>query len=113
MALRSGRCAPGLPGGVEGGGGTGVRATIREAMAITFWTGWTTGVGAFLLATVAKVPFGVTFLLGVLTVGPVLAIWRGRDRERDPLDLGQRAAAESIALAILLALGTYLSHRFG
>lgn len=85
-----------------------MQETLREAAIITFWTGWTMAAAAFLLSFVG-VPFGITFLVGILTVGPTLAIWRGRDREKDKLDLGQRAAAETIALVVLLALGTYLS----
>lgn len=81
---------------------------LREAAAITGWTFlWTAAAGLALLLTLGW-PFLVTYFFSVLTVGPALAIWRGRDRARDPLSLTARAAAELVALAVLLALGTLL-----
>lgn len=85
-----------------------MRVVLAEAAAICAWTTFWCAAAAFALRVAAGVPFAVTYILGALTVGPVLAIFRGRDRQRDPLTLAQRAAAEVLALAGLLAIGWLL-----
>lgn len=55
----------------------------------------------------------VTYMLTVLVVGPVLAIYRGMNRQADPLSLTERAMAELIAIGILLALGGVLGRYLG
>lgn len=86
---------------------------LREVAALTFWTFWasvgTAVVGSFFM----QWPLTGSYLLAVLTIGPVLAIQRGRNRETDPLELGERAAAEILVLAILLGLGALLGHLIG
>lgn len=78
---------------------------LRETSIITFWTFWTSaGLGA-LMTLVLKWPLTATYLMATLTIGPTLAILRGRDREKDPLELGERAGAELLSLLILLAIG--------
>lgn len=67
---------------------------------------------AWALFAVLKWPMTVTYIVVVMTVGPALAVIRGRDREKDRLDIGERAAAELVALIILLALGWWLGHTF-
>lgn len=57
---------------------------IRETVAIVAWTFWWPSVAGVFLLLALKWPFLVTDFFGVLTVGPVLAIWRGRDREGPP-----------------------------
>lgn len=86
---------------------------LREVAAMAFWTllasALTAVVGSFFL----EWPLTGTYLFAVLTVGPVLAIQRGRNRETDPLELGERAAAEILVLVILLGLGALLGHLIG
>lgn len=55
----------------------------------------------------------VTYMLSVLVVGPALAIYRGVNRQRDPLTLTERAMAELIAVGILLAFGGVLGRYLG
>lgn len=57
-----------------------------------------------------KWPITVTYIVLVMTVGPALAVIRGRDREKDRLDIGERAAAELVSLVILMGLGWWLGH---
>lgn len=81
---------------------------VSETLAIIAWTAWWTGAAGLVLMFALKWPFLVTYFFSILTIGPALAIWRGRDREKDPLSLTERAAAEMVALAVLLALGMVL-----
>jgi hypothetical protein len=55
----------------------------------------------------------VTYLLSVLTVGPALAIYRGMNRQKDLLTITERAMAELIAIAVLLAVGGLLGRHLG
>ncbi|HWI60531.1 MAG TPA: hypothetical protein VNT75_01695 [Symbiobacteriaceae bacterium] len=78
---------------------------LRETGIITFWTFWTSiivGAGGALLL---RWPLTATYLMAVLTIGPSLAILRGRNREKDPLDVGERAGAELLSLIILIGIG--------
>jgi hypothetical protein len=78
---------------------------LKETAIITFWTFWTAaGLGA-LLTLVMNWPLTATYLGFVLTIGPALAILRGRNREKDLLEVGERAGAELLALIVLLAIG--------
>ncbi|MFZ5816070.1 MAG: hypothetical protein ACOY93_12295 [Bacillota bacterium] len=78
---------------------------LRETLAIVFWTFWSSaGLGAF-ASLLLGWPLTATYLMAVLTIGPTLAIMRGRDREKDPLEIGERAGVELLALLILLAVG--------
>lgn len=84
---------------------TTVNPILRETFAITFWTFWTSaGIGA-LGSLLLRWPLTATYLLAVLTIGPSLAILRGRKRESDPLEAGERAGVELLALAILIGIG--------
>lgn len=58
-------------------------------------------------------PVSVTYMLAVLTIGPTLAILRGRNREKDRLEIGERAGVELLALIILLAIGWLGAHYLG
>jgi hypothetical protein len=86
---------------------------LREVAVMTFWTflasALTAGVGSYFM----QWPLTGTYLLTVLTVGPVLAIQRGRNRETDPLELGERAAAELLVIILLLGVGSLLGHQIG
>ncbi|HLO04552.1 MAG TPA: hypothetical protein VK191_15690 [Symbiobacteriaceae bacterium] len=86
---------------------------LREVAAMAFWTFLASAGTAIVGSFVLQWPLTGTFLLAVLTVGPVLAIQRGRNRETDPLELGERAAAEILVLAILLGLGALLGQLIG
>lgn len=55
----------------------------------------------------------VTYLLSVLVVGPGLAVYRGMNREKDPLSLTERAMAELVVIIILLAVGGLLGRFLG
>lgn len=86
---------------------------VRETAVITFWTFWTSvliGAGTALLL---RWPLTATYLMAVLTIGPSLAILRGRNREKDPLDVGERAGAELLSLVILIALGWIFARYMG
>ena len=78
---------------------------VRETAIITFYTFWWSvliGAGS---ALALHWPLTATYLLAVLTIGPTLAILRGRDRSRDRLDIGERAAAELLSLIVLIGIG--------
>lgn len=78
---------------------------LRETLAITFWTFWSS---AFIGATTSLMlswPITATYLMAVFTIGPALAVLRGRNRDKDPLDVGERAAVELLALIILAGIG--------
>lgn len=86
---------------------------LRETGYIVFWSFFTSviiGAGASLLL---KWPLTATYLMAVLTIGPTLAILRGRDREKDKLEIGERAGVELLALIILMAIGWAGSHYLG
>lgn len=55
----------------------------------------------------------VTYLLSVLVVGPALAVYRGMNRETDPLSLTERAMAELVVIILLLAFGGVLGRVVG
>lgn len=78
---------------------------LRETLAIVFWTFWTSAGLAALLSILFRSPLTATYMLAVLTIGPFLAIMRGRDREKDKLEIGERAGVEILALIILLIIG--------
>lgn len=78
---------------------------LRETLAIVFWSFWSSaGIGA-LASLLLGWPLTATYLMAVLTIGPTLAILRGKNRETDPLEIGERAGAELLSLLILLAIG--------
>lgn len=78
---------------------------LRETLVITFWTFWSSaGIGA-VTSLLLDWPITATYLMSVLTIGPTMAILRGRKRDKDPLEVGERAGVELLALAILLAIG--------
>ncbi len=78
---------------------------LREMLAIVFWSFWSSTGIAVVAALALRWPLTATYMLAVLTIGPTLAIMRGRDREKDPLEIGERAGVELLALLILLAIG--------
>jgi len=83
---------------------------LHETLAIVGWS----FLGSVAIGAVAGLlfqwPITVTYMVSVLTIGPTLAILRGRDRSRDRLDLGERAGVELLALIILLAIGWLAGH---
>lgn len=79
---------------------------LRESQLIALWTFLSSTVLGYLCQLVLHWPWMPVYTFVVLTVGPALAIWRGKDRSKDPLDLAQRAVAEIIALIELIAIGT-------
>jgi hypothetical protein len=90
-----------------------VNPVVRETLTISFWTFWTSaGIGA-LGALLLKWPLTATYLLAVLTIGPAMAILRGRNREKDALEVGERAGAELLALIILIGIGWAAGHYLG
>jgi hypothetical protein len=86
---------------------------LRETGIITFWTFWTSiiiGAGGSLLL---KWPLTASYLMAVLTIGPALAIWRGKDRAKDKLEVGERAGVELLSLIILIAIGWIAARYLG
>lgn len=84
---------------------------LRETLAITFYSFWASvliGAGGSLAL---GWPLTATYMMSVLTIGPALAILRGRNRDKDPLEVGERAGAEMLALIILLGIG-WLAGRY-
>lgn len=78
---------------------------LRETLAITSYT-FASSVGlSGLLALLLRWPFTPVYFMAVLTIGPSLAILRGRNREKDALEIGERAGVELLALVILMAIG--------
>lgn len=78
---------------------------LHETLVIVFWSFLgSVGIGA-LGVLLLHWPLSVTYMLSVLTIGPTLAVLRGRDRAKDRLELGERAGVELLALIILLGLG--------
>ncbi|HEY3364358.1 MAG TPA: hypothetical protein VGK74_04840 [Symbiobacteriaceae bacterium] len=78
---------------------------VRETAIITFYTFWYSALIGAATALLLKWPLTATYMLAILTIGPSLAILRGRNREKDKLDIGERAAAEILSLIILMAIG--------
>lgn len=78
---------------------------LRETLAIVFWSFWTSVIVGSLGALLLRWPLTATYLMAVLTIGPALAVLRGRNREKDSLEIGERAGVELLALIILLAIG--------
>ncbi|HYF93687.1 MAG TPA: hypothetical protein VD969_15845 [Symbiobacteriaceae bacterium] len=78
---------------------------LRETGIITFWTFFTSVIIGAAGSLALRWPLTATYLMSVLTIGPVLAILRGRDRAKDPLDIGERAGVELLSLAILIGIG--------
>lgn len=78
---------------------------LKETLYIVFWSFWlSVAIGAAGSLWLGW-PLTATYLMGVLTIGPALAIWRGRKRETDSLEVGERAGVEILALVILMAIG--------
>lgn len=78
---------------------------LKETAIITFWTFWWSVIVGAGGALALKWPLTATYLMSVLTIGPSLAILRGRNREKDPLDIGERAGVELLSLVILIGIG--------
>lgn len=78
---------------------------LRETFVIIFWSFWTSAGFAALMTLLLSWPLTATYLMAVLTVGPAMAILRGRNREQDRLEIGERAGVELLALIALLAIG--------
>lgn len=86
---------------------------LRETLIITFWTFWSSAGLAALAVLTLHWPLTVTYLMTVLTIGPALAILRGRNREQDRLELGERAGVELLSLIILIVIGSVAAHYLG
>lgn len=86
---------------------------LREIAVMAFWTFVSSAIAAVAGFFIMQWPLTGTYLIAVLTIGPVLAIQRGRNREKDPLELGERAAAEILVLIILIGVGTWAGHYLG
>lgn len=82
-----------------------MKPIVRETAVIVFWSFWVSVLVGAAGALWLKWPLTATYLMSVLTVGPALAILRGRNREKDALEIGERAGVEILALVILLAIG--------
>lgn len=78
---------------------------LRETLTITFWTFWSSAGIAALTSLLLGWPLTATYIMSIMTIGPSLAILRGRDREKDPLEVGERAGVELLSLILLLAIG--------
>lgn len=79
---------------------------LRESQIIAFWTFWSSALVGFLFRLALGWPIMPVYLVTVLTVGPSLAILRGRDRSQDRLNVAERAVAEIIALIELILIGS-------
>lgn len=82
---------------------------LRESQVIALWTFWSSALVGFLFRLVLGWPITPVYVMAVLTIGPALAILRGRDRSRDRLNVAERAVAEVIALIELIAIGSLLA----
>jgi len=82
---------------------------LRESQVIAFWTFWSSALAGFALRLTLGWPIAPVYMFTLLTVGPALAILRGRDRSRDRLNVAERAVAEMIALIELIAVGSLLA----
>ena len=78
---------------------------VRETAVITFWTFWTSALIGAAGSLALKWPLTATYLMAVLTIGPSLAILRGRNRDTDKLEISERAGVEILSLIILIAIG--------
>lgn len=78
---------------------------LKETAVITFWSFMASVIVGSLLALVLHFPLTATYMMAVLTVAPSLAILRGRNREKDRLELSERAGVELLAIVILLGVG--------
>lgn len=86
---------------------------LRETVMIVVWTFWSSVGIALLTSYVLHWPLTPVYLFAVLTVGPALAILRGRYREKDTIEVGERAGVEILALIILLGIGWLFSSVLG
>jgi len=86
---------------------------LHETLAIVGWSFLSSVAIGVVAALLLRWPITVTYMLSVLTIGPTLAILRGRDRSRDRLELGERAGVELLAILILLAIGWLAGHYLG
>lgn len=86
---------------------------LRETAIITFWTFFNSVIIGAGGALALRWPLTATYLMAVLTIGPTLAILRGRNREKDPLDIGERAGVELLSLVILIGIGWLSGHYLG
>lgn len=86
---------------------------LRETAIITFYTFWWSALIGAATALALHWPLTATYLMAVLTIGPALAILRGRNRATDRLAPSERAAAEILCLIILLAIGGAAGHYLG
>lgn len=78
---------------------------LRETGIIVFWSFLASLAIGLVGSLLLHWPLTATYLMAVLTVDPALAILRGRDREKDKLEIGERAGVELLSLAILIAIG--------
>jgi len=90
-----------------------VNPILRETFMIVLWT-FLASVGISLLTNI-MLDWTITpvYLFAVLTVGPTLAILRGRNREKDTIEVGERAGVEILALIILLGIGWLMGRALG
>lgn len=86
---------------------------LHETVIIVWWSFLASAVIGGLAALLVSWPVSVTYMLAVLTIGPSLAIMRGRSREKDRLEIGERAGVELLALIILLGIGWLAAHYLG
>lgn len=82
---------------------------LWESQVIGFYTFLASAFAAAVIKLTLRWPFLPVYLLVLLTVGPTLAILRGRDRSKDKLNVAERAVAEIIALIELILVGSLLS----
>ncbi|MGE5674934.1 MAG: hypothetical protein ACM3XM_13845 [Mycobacterium leprae] len=83
---------------------------LRETAVITFWSFWLSALVGAATALALHWPLTATYLLAVLTIAPTLAILRGKNREKDRLEAGERAGVELLSLIILMAIGWAGAH---
>jgi len=86
---------------------------LHETLAIVFWSFLASAGIGVVAALLLAWPVSVTYMLSVLTIGPTLAILRGRDRAKDRLEIGERAGVELLAIIILLGIGWLAAHYLG
>jgi len=86
---------------------------VSEIALIVFVSFWSSLLAGVLVGLAFGSGLTVTYMLAVLTVGPVLAIYRGIKREQDALSLTERAMAELLSLIILLGLGSLIGRFLG
>lgn len=85
---------------------------LQETLIILFWSFISSAAAGALGSVILGWPFSATYMLAALTVGPTLAILRGRNREKDRLEIGERAGVELVAIILLLAIG-WAAAQFG